>query len=347
MTDGRFELNGLATMIGSMPQSDPQEACSAVLAHLPDIPAWPQLPQRSFFENMYVQYSEGLPGVVLTDDSIWVDRSQDLSQPLEELYSAYIENDTNSRAVSPEYAAGFHEFLRAVGGHRVKALKGQVTGPISFGLTVTDQDRRPLLYDDTLADAIAKHLRLKAAWQEEMLRKHCSRTVMSVDEPYLASVGSAFVSTSPEQVTALLEEVLGGISGLKAIHCCGNTDWSLLLGTSTDILSFDAYSYGDSLALYPSDVQAFLERGGVIAWGIVPNQPGPVSQETAESILERLEGLIAAMSDKGVSKELLLGRCLITPACALASLSPEEADRALEMTAKVSSEFRRRHFGIS
>ncbi len=340
MSDGSFEFSGLATMIGSMPHSGAREACSVVLTHLSDIPAWPQLPQKSYLENMYAQYSEGLPGIVLGDDSLWVDTSKDLSSELEQLYAAYIEDDTDSRAMSPEYAAGFEAFLRLVEGRPVKAVKGQITGPFSFALTVTDENRRPLLYDEVMVEAVAKHLRLKASWQERSLRKVCPSTIMSVDEPYLSSAGSAYVSTSPEQVIELLNEVLGGLEGLKAIHCCGNTDWSVLLRTCVDILSIDALNHGESLSLYAEDVQAFLNRGGIIAWGVVANEEGPLDEQTPEGILVRLETLLAGLSNKGVSRSLLESRSLITPACGLASVSEEGSVRALEMTAQVSAQFR-------
>jgi hypothetical protein len=208
---------------------------------------------------MYAQYSEGFPGLVLEAERIWVDRSQDLSKPLEQLYATYLESGTDQAALRTDYAGGLHVFLERAGKNGERAIKGQVTGPISFGLAVTDQDRRPLLYDDVLADAIAKHLRLKAAWQEKALRKAFPTTIISVDEPYLSSLGSAFVSIPREQVVALLEEVLGGIDGLKAIHCCGNTDWSVILQTSIDILSFDAFNYGEALSLYPSEASTGAE----------------------------------------------------------------------------------------
>jgi len=344
MSKGRFELNGLATAIGSMPHVDPQEACSLVLTHLPQIPAWPQLPKRSFLENMYAQFSEGLPGVVLEEERIWIDRSQDLSKPLEQLYASYLESNTDRGAVGYEYAEGFHVFLDMVGKDGAKAVKGQVTGPISFGLTVTDQNQRPLLYDDVLADALAKHLRLKAAWQEKTLSAIFPNTIISVDEPYLASLGSAFVSFPREQVVNLLEEVLGGIIGLKAIHCCGNTDWSVLLQTSIDILSFDAYNYGETLSLYPSEVSNFLGRGGVISWGIVPNDEPSLAKENEASLLDRLEETTALLSKKGVSYDTMRSQCLITPSCGLGSISTEAAERALELTAAVSAGFRKKHY---
>ncbi len=345
MSAEKFEFNGLATAIGSLPHTDPQEACSLVLTHLTDIPIWPQLPRRSFLENMYVQYSEGFPGVMLEDERIWVDRSQDLSPQLEQLYSDYLENRADRRAIDDDYAQGLRTFLDGRAGVApLKAVKGHVTGPISFGLTVTDQDQRPLLYDEVLADAAAKHLRLKAAWQEEALRAVAENTIIFVDEPYLTSLGSAYVSLQRDQVVTLLEETLGGIAGLKSVHCCGNTDWSVVLDTSIDILSFDAYGYGETLSLYPEEVERFLDRGGVIAWGIVPNEEQILAAETEDSLLDRLEETMDLLSRKGIDREALRSRCLITPSCGLAaSLSPESASRALQLTAAVSAKFRERY----
>lgn len=343
MTKKGFELNGLATAIGSMPHVEPRQACSLVLSYLSEIPVWPQLPKKSSFENMYVQFSEGFPGVIIEGNRIWVDRTRDLSKPLEELYAAYLENRVEHGAIGARYASGLQVFLKEARQRPAKAIKGQVTGPISFGLSVTDQNGRPILYDEVLADAIAKHLRLKAAWQEKMLKDIFTNTIISVDEPYLSSVGSAFVSISREQVVTLLEEVLGGISGLKAIHCCGNTDWSVVLQTSLDILSFDAYNYADTLALYPAEVKSLFSRGGAIAWGIVPNDEQALAKETPATLRDRLEEAISLLSKKGISLDTIKSQCLITPSCGLGSISIEASKRALELVAAVSVDFRKRH----
>ncbi len=182
---------------GSLPHTDPDAACRLVLDTL-DIPTWPQLPRRSFRENMYVQFSERFPGVVLADERIYVDRSQDLDPQLEQLYLAYLGDDLAYGTISHEYAAGLHRFLHLDVG-RPPAVKGQVTGPVSWGLTVVDQDRRPVLYDDVLADAVAKHLRLKAAWMERELRRLSPQTIIFIDEPYMSSFGSAYISLERDQ----------------------------------------------------------------------------------------------------------------------------------------------------
>ena len=340
MPDVRFGC--LPTMIGSMPHTDPDEACSLVTRYLKDIPAWPQLPKRSPMEQMCVQFSQGFPGVATKDSGIYIDRSQDWDESLEDLYTAYLENNVTKYAVSAEYAAGLHKFL-SLGNLSPLAVKGQITGPISWGLTVTDDNGRAILYDDMLADAAAKLLKLKASWQEKELSKISKNTIIFVDEPAMSSYGSAFFSLPREKVTSLLEEVLGGIRRLKGVHCCGNTDWSVLLGTSTDILSFDAYNYAESLTLYPAEVKRFLSRNGAIAWGIVPNEEKQLAGETASSLKDRLEEAMAPFTRNGVPFKQLVEQGLLTPSCGLASLTEEAADQALELLTELSIKMRQHY----
>ncbi len=335
----RPELRALAA--GSLPHTDPDVACRLALDCMPEIPFWPQLPRRTFLENMYVQYSERFPGVVLEEGRMFVDRGRNLDRELEALYQAVVENDLDFAAVSPDYAAGFHRFLEMDLGQPL-LVKGQVTGPVSWGLVVTDQDRRPVLYEEVLAEAIATHLRLKASWMERELRQRWPATLLFVDEPYMASFGSAFVSLGREQAVGLMEEVFGGIEGLKGVHCCGNTDWSLLLSTSVDILNLDAYGYAETLALYPDEVGAFLERGGIIAWGIVP-AGDQVMDESVSSLVERFREAVGLLAAKGLHRDDLLASSLIMPSCGCGSLSEETAERVMALTAAVSIALRERY----
>ena len=338
----KLEFGCLATAIGSLPHHDPEEACRLVLRYLPAIPAWPQLPQRSFKENMYAQFAEGFPGVKIEEEHVYIDRSQNLDAGLEKLYTDYAENAIHSYTISPDYASGLHAFL-STGIGKPFAVKGQVTGPISWGLCVTDTEHRSIIYDEPLADAISKHLRLKAAWQEKALSQISPQTIIFVDEPYLTSLGSPFIFLPSERVVELIEEVLGGISGLKGIHCCGNTDWAMLLNTSADILSFDAYNYGESLSLYATEAKLFLEKGSAIAWGIIPTEEDALGRETVASLRERLEEAMAPFTRKGIPFKQLIQQGLLTPSCGLAFLPPEAAEKALELLAELSAKLRKRY----
>jgi len=339
------EFGCLPTIIGSMPHTDPHKACSLITRYLKDIPAWPQLPRRSFLENMNAQYSEGFPGVVIAGNRMYIDRSQDLQKPLEDLYAAYLENNVDKYPVNPDYAAGLQAFL-AQPGLSPLAVKGHVTGPLTWGLTVTDENGKAIIHDEVLGDAVPRFLRLKAGWQEKELGKISKNTIIFVDEPYMAAYGastSAGVFSSPEKIADLLDEVFAGISGLKGLHCCGNTDWSVLLKTSLDILSFDTYNYAESLSLYPAEIKKFLDKGGTIAWGIVPNDMDSVTKESVSSLKDRLEEAMAPFTRNGVRFKDLIAQSLITPSCTLASLSEEAAARALELLTELSTRIRKRY----
>jgi hypothetical protein len=206
---------------------------------------------------------------------------------------------------------------------------------------VVDQDLRSGLYNDMLADPIVKNAAMNARWQARQLAAVRPNVIIFVDEPYLASFGSAFISLSREQVIEMLDEVFASIhqeNALAGVHCCANTDWSVLLATSVDILNLDAYGYLENLALYPVELRAFLDRGGVIAWGIVPNTD-VINTVTAEGLAQRLLDGIALICTKAVARGVTLtadelaNRSLIAPACGLGPATVPVADQAFEVLA--------------
>jgi hypothetical protein len=335
----------LPTIIGTMPHTDPARACALIARFLKDIPAWPQLPQISFLENMYVQYSEGFPGLVVENNRIYVDTSRDFHKSLETLYQAYLDNDAAKFPIGKNYAAGLYALLEQ-SGLAPRAVKGHVTGPLSWGLTVADENKKAILYHEVLGDAIPKLLKLKAAWQEKELKKISKNTIIFVDEPIMASYGSIVASgpfSKPEKIAEMVNEVFEGIGGLKGIHCCGNTDWSVLLKTKLDILSFDTYNYAPSVSLYPEEIKKFLGRGGAIAWGIVPNNPEPLNQESVASLKDRLEEAMAPFTRHGLPFKDIVRQGLITPSCTLIPLGEEGSARALELLNGLSETMRKKY----
>ncbi len=345
-----FDQPFITTLIGSFPHSDSAALCPRLARDI-RIPAWPQLPRRSFRENMYAQYSAGLPSIVVDDahQKVYFDTSGDLSRALEEFYGRYLADDVNSFALSSDYAAGFNTMLDVLKSTPGEWAKGQVTGPISFGLTVVDQDLRSSLYNEQLADPIVKQLAFNARWQVRQLKQARSNVIIFVDEPYMASFGSAFISLSREQVVSMLDEVFDAIhseGALAGVHCCGNTDWSVLMETSVDILNLDAYEYLDNLALYPHEMRAFLDRGGNLAWGIIPNN-AVIFDVTPEGLAQRLRDGLQLISDKALGRGVTIEpeefacRSLITTACGLGPTTIEIADRAIETLARTGEVLQR------
>lgn len=331
-----FEPRWLPLSLGSLPHTDALRAWNVLLKRLPLSPTWPRLPYKSPFEDRYVQFSERFPGLVLEEGGrLHVDHQHNLERGLERLYLAYLEDQRDYGRISSGYAAGLEALRRGeVSLTRPPLLlAGVVTGPVSWALTVRDEHGRPILHDRILLEAVAKHLRLKVAWMEDELRRWAPHTLILLDEPHLTQFSPT--SLPNEQTIALFEEVLSGSRGLKGIHACGPADWGLILKTSANVLSLDAYAYADSLLPHSAAVTRFLERRGIIAWGIVPASEA-AEQETVESLVTRLEGILETLVEAGVPREALYRRGLISPSCGLEALTPALAERVLDLTAAVS-----------
>jgi len=349
-----FKPRGLATAIGSMPHLDPSTACRFILRTFEEIPFWPQLPQISFVENMYAQWIGGMPGIKIDfqKGKIFFEDVLKVDEEVEKFYEKYLAADLDAFALTEKSASGFHKMLNTLKDNlppKLKILKGQITGPISLGLAITDENKNPLVYQEILADAMAKTLSLKARWQEKILKKAVpqAETLIFIDEPTLMCYGSAYLSLERDQVISLLNEVISSLEGLKGAHCCGNTDWGLLLDTSVDVISFDAYDYTENLALYTQKLKKFLDRGGILAWGIVPTSlpdPSIIDREDVASLLKKLEEKMALLVADGLDKEQLLESSLITPNCGTGSMSVAQAEKTLGLTQALSEKFRSKYF---
>lgn len=343
MTDFHF----LTTHVGSVPHKDPADLTHR-LASLLDIPCWLQLPRRHYLENIYTQYAATLPGAVVDvekEKAVMRTDAADFDAQLETFYQSVIDDNLDHFALTPDCALGFFALLDELQQKPAAWVKGQVMGPISFGLTVTDQDLRASLYNETLADALVKNMSMNARWQVRQLKTIGENVILFVDEPYMASFGSAFISLSREQALGYMNEVYEAVHGegaLVGVHCCGNTDWGLLLDSEADILNLDAYSFLENLALYPSELRAFLDRGGAVCWGIVPNDER-IHAESPASLADRLWAGLKQISDKasahgvGISTDELSQRSLITPTCGLGSTTIEIAERVFDVMAKTSA----------
>jgi len=255
-----------ATGIGSLPFKDPKAACRAVFDNFQAIPFWPQLPRRSYKEHMYCQFSEGMPGIVINDKAktIHIDSALAASG-MEKAFQGFLDQDTEYFRISEEYAEGFYAFCGsfASGAKKARFVKGHVTGPVSFALSVTDQNKKAAIYDKDLFEMIVKVLCMKARWQVRKLKKLCEDVIIFIDEPYLVSIGSSFVNISKEAAVNAIEEIDAAVKeegALSGVHCCGNTDWALLLKSGIDIINFDAYNFIMSIPLFKRSAQSVLPQ---------------------------------------------------------------------------------------
>jgi uroporphyrinogen-III decarboxylase len=341
------EFNFMATGIGSIPSMDVKEACLNILKRLPEIPFWPQMVKRSILEDMHIQFSEGLPMLKIDKERRALVVSPDEPESaLVEFYEHLMADDINYFAISLECAPGLYETLDLISQEPERYgpfVKGHTVGPITFSAGITGLDKKPLLSNPDLLEALTKGLSIKALWQVMELNKSGKRPIIFLDEPYLSSFGSAFSSIERHEVIKLLKEVIDFLrqrsDALVGIHCCGNTDWSMIIESKPDIVSFDAFKYMDHFLLYHEDIVRFIKAGGCIAWGIIPvfDYTGKESVEELYSLLEK--GL-HRLHEFGLDPETITARSILTPQCGMATMEPTASDRVLELLSMLSEKMR-------
>jgi hypothetical protein len=333
--------NLLTTAMAVMPHTDVDRALGVALSL--DIPFWPQLPRYNYYEDMYVQASEHFPGIVLDLEKRTLRFSlEKFMNELEETMAHFEEPEYFD--ISDTYSVVYKKFLQMDFSNR-PAIRGQLEGPISFGLNVRDQDDRPILFDDTVRPFMLDFMAKRVNVQLVRLKTLNPNAFMFVDEPGLQFLFSAMAGYGDRAARQDMEVFFSMIERPRGVHLCGNPDWDFLLGQDLDILSMDVYSNGEVFASYATSIRKFLDRGGIIVWGIVPSNVEPFEKENMVSLEKRLEEVWSRLCDKGIDREFLLSRSLLSPAtCCLVNPDGEKTvEKAFEMICRLSESLREKH----
>ncbi|MGC8720773.1 MAG: hypothetical protein ACP5TY_12305 [Thermodesulforhabdaceae bacterium] len=338
--------NFLTTAMAVMPHRDPDRALELALSL--DIPFWPQLPLYSYYEDMYVQASEHFPGIILDMEHRTLKFSS--SKFMEELPNVLEQFDNPEIFdVSPTYSVVYHKFLAMDLADR-PAIRGQIEGPISFGFNVQDENGRPILFNDEIRDFMLEFMSRRVNVQLKRLKGKNPNAFMFVDEPGLQFIFSAMSGYDNVRAKKDMDYFFSLIERPRGVHLCGNPDWDFLLGLDLDILSLDIYTNGEIFSSYSSSIARFLDRGGVISWGIVPTNFEPFESENIDSLTQRFLELfnrVARALEPKIDKELLISRSLISPAtCCLVNPDGTVTVEKAFATVKQLSRRLREHFKL-
>ncbi|MCS7228233.1 MAG: hypothetical protein NZ839_04645, partial [Endomicrobia bacterium] len=154
----------------------------------------------------------------------------------------------------------------------------------------------------------------------------------------------------------MASQLYNNISLKIGIHCCANTDWSILTSVKElDIISFDAYEYFETFLLYKEDIKQFINRGGTLAWGIIPNNEKVFDtdysnlafcflpkekQELVEKIKQFSSVIFKSILNSSTEKcsiiNVVLNTGIVTPQCGLGTTSIDVAEKVLEVCRKYS-----------
>ncbi len=331
-----------ATAIGSVPFVDAKEAVES-LAPLA-IPAYPQMVKLSPWEDMFLGSLNGLPALLIDPETRTARaKRHNRENDLADFYAKFMAGERDFLALLPESSRGFDAFIARAAqdpSYGPDFLKAQVIGPITLGQMILLEDEANALVDDQeLLEATSLALGGKAAWMAARIRALGRTPIIFIDEPGLSSFGSAFSTLSADTVIKSMisasEVVRADGPTLIGCHICGNTDWGMVMDMGIDVVNFDAHAIMEQFSLYPKQLRAFLEKGGLVAWGIVPAQGFDPEIKAAQLAAQLKEGLMG-LDKKGVPYQLTAERSMLSTACGLGVLSPELARGALKTLAEVS-----------
>ncbi|RQD73105.1 MAG: hypothetical protein D5R97_09870 [Candidatus Syntrophonatronum acetioxidans] len=327
------------TAMGIMPHQDIERALELSLSL--DIPFWPQLPRVSFFEDMYAQLSEHFPGIILDTDK------RNIKFSLEKFYEeidqllANWDNEEYFR-LSTDYSLLFHKFLD-LDLSPYQYIRGQSIGPVSYGLKILDQNKKSMIYHEEVRGIIFDFVAKKVQAQyNEMKNKHEGAFVW-VDEPGLQMIFMAYTGYTSDKAFKDYQAFLDKFPGPKGVHLCGNPDWSFLLQLDLDILSLDVLAWGQVFSGYREEVKEFLDKGGIISWGITPTLTEEYEKENLKTMIDKLEDIWNNLEREGVSRQQILAQSWLAPArCCLVNADKElTVEKSFDLLKSVADHYKK------
>ncbi len=324
---------GGVTGIGSLPHQDPAEAVRFVAEVCPEIPFWPQLPRRDPREGLVAHSLAGLESLLEPrGDSIGFRVLREKSR----IFLKVLEQAPGD--LTRDHAAGFFAFKNALATGlfpHAGVIKAQVTGPVTLASHLWIEGRSLAADPDLIRPVVARVISV-ARWQLDSLDRQGRPVLMFVDEPSLATVGDRIMGPEMAHLRAAAGTVLRAIEasgGLSGLHCCGSFPPALAGQLRPHILSFDAFHGLEAFAADPAG-RAFVEEGGVVAYGLVPAVPEQADVEP-RALRQRWKRCFTAD---------LLGRAarqsLVTPSCGIASATEDYARRCFRIAIEVAASLR-------
>jgi cobalamin-independent methionine synthase catalytic subunit len=333
---------GSATGIGSMPGTNPAEAMRVIAGELPDFPHLPELPDRG-------------PGADLTGRtaSLLVEVPVEVTPRGWRLAERPGRDLTRARSMLSSDLDVMEEVLDGFRG----PLKIQLCGPWTLAATLELPRTLNVAIADpgAVADLTASLAEGAAAHVAEIAKRvPGARIVVQLDEPALAAVAGGGVPTAsglsriaPVEADVLRErlaEVIAATQRYTVVHSCSSAvPFGLIRAAGADALSFDL----SQLRRGEEDgVAEAAEAGLGLLTGVVPAGPapdtgtaGPAGQRApigtvapgdgSADARQAAERVIRLWTRLGLPLDTCPEQAVITPACGLVGVSPDQARGAL------------------
>ena len=323
-----------ASGVGSWPGTAPREAAEVVVGELADALAHiVELPARGVGADLL-----GRAGALLVDVAIdTVPRGYRIAArpgAVTRRAVSLLDEDMDALEEAWETAG-----LRGSG----RVVKVQAPGPITLaaGLELGN-GHRAITDPGAVRDLAASLAEGVAAHRAALARRLDTPVVVQFDEPSLAAaLGGQLtgvtalspVAALDEAVAvALLDTCVATVGADVLLHSCAPLPWDILQRSGIGGISVDA---GTLRAEDLDGIAAFVESGRTVVLGVVA-ATAPARRPSAEEVA----AAVVAVTDRlGFGRSALRDRIGVTPACGLASATPQWARTAIELAHKAADAF--------
>ena len=286
--------------------------------------------QRAGPSSALALAAAGFPGLSLdhANDQGLVDRTRAEGE-LDHLGLAYLRADQTVGAPPPEYRALLADLTRQVEQPRLHGVRIELSGPLSLAMELVDEYAHPLIEIPALREALGQHLVLRGNWLHEQLSLTSGGALICLDEPFLEALASPFCPIDWAEGFDLLSRTLADLPPPRGLCVTGVPNWSDLVSLPVELIFFDAYGQTSGLTQASAAVAAYLERGGMLAWGVVPTDPQLLDQDQAELLAQRMRRSVDELAATGaISSEQIWAATLITTSGRLSHLPVAVATQA-------------------
>jgi hypothetical protein len=320
------------TSLGPLPHTNVAAAWDAVLRHTPALPALPLVAGEC--DALPLLAVGGFAGVEVRDWETVVDRAASVSG-FDRLYANYLQGPAHAQRIE---LAAVDRLLNAEPPllRRSRALASVLVGPITLALTVVDDQAVPLLNDVELLDALSKHLFLRRLWLQRLLERSGKSVMVWLYEPHLNRATWPFSPLGIDAIVSAVDQALGNVGPRALWLPDAQTAQALTAELRIDALAFPLPSPEQASLLAPFVARLVADKTA-IGWGIVPVTSEGIASATVGRLAGRFERWLDALEGAGLDRAAVLSASLIMPEDTMAYLDPAEAERALSLTAELSS----------